>query len=659
MAMLEITHDVKVEDNSIVVHEVGVTGQWSAIKRENQKLKDAGYRWNGTKAVWYKRYPVTSESSKKDIAATLSEMGVPESKLACINSAGIYHATAEITASNGSLRVTFDSRVSEHYTEIPAVLKALRYKYDSTTKSWVNDAPTLDLLNSTIDRLKSISNLKVKNLAGGYFLKQRQERMRLMKEIQSEMPFLLPFQVEGVVMALTKERGLCFVWDMGTGKTAAGLAVAQALHRRDPDLKVIAVVPSSLIDEWVDEYNKFSFKVPYQIVRGTPHRRVSAWERPAPLNIVSYEALREDIGKERFYPTFRYALILDEASKIKNRKTKTSKVIKALARDSQLTVALTGTPLENSLFEYYNILNTIHPGFIPWKVFEQTFCVRENIRVGRNKYRSVITGFKNLTEFARMISPIVHRVRKHEVAPYLPKKTWRYRFIMPTKEQVALHDSLISIAKEKGKGLAGVFQLLRILSDGVEFLRMSDSPTVKLLPQKLLKASTNPKIDELNHLLDEIGNSQVIIFTQFEKVAERLYSIVRKRGSTALITGSTRNAQRTEIKHKVNAGEIQYLVCDDVLAYGANFPDVDFLINYDIPPNPAVLRQRADRIHRISSSTPKTIISLVGGGVERRIYRIIKEKTRMFVEAVETADRSKVSKLDIIRELEKEYGFER
>lgn len=118
-------------------------------------------------------------------------------------------------------------------------------------------------------------------------------------------------------------------------------------------------------------------------------------------------------------------------------------------------------------------------------------------------------------------------------------------------------------------------------------------------------------------------------------MAELLQARLSGQGiESQIITGATEQSGRMEMINQLGTkGRI--LICTDTMGYGVNLDQADILVNFDLPWNPARLKQREDRIHRINSTRQKTIINLIGDGIEQRVWEIIGEKKLLFDKVVD------------------------
>jgi superfamily II DNA/RNA helicase len=100
---------------------------------------------------------------------------------------------------------------------------------------------------------------------------------------------------------------------------------------------------------------------------------------------------------------------------------------------------------------------------------------------------------------------------------------------------------------------------------------------------------------------------------------------------------------------------VKYLCCTDALAFGVDFPEIDFLVSLDLNPDLATMLQRPERIYRITSTRPKTVVAFYSSGIEEDIYEILKGKAALVEQITEgkAADKS----VNIKAEIGRKYGL--
>jgi SNF2 family DNA or RNA helicase len=181
---------------------------------------------------------------------------------------------------------------------------------------------------------------------------------------------LYPYQCEGALFALNAGRCL-LADDMGLGKTIQALTTAELMARLFGIQKVLIISPTSLKYQWKSEIEKFSERSA-RVIEGLVHQRKSLYREESFYKLINYELVFRDIDKiKEWSPDL---IILDEAQRIKNWKTRTAKTVKQL--DSQFAIVLTGTPIENRIEELHSIV-----GFIDRHHFGPLFRFVHNHRI--------------------------------------------------------------------------------------------------------------------------------------------------------------------------------------------------------------------------------------------------------------------------------------
>ncbi len=443
---------------------------------------------------------------------------------------------------------------------------------------------------------------------------------------------LFDFQKQGIEKGLAKENGFIFASEPGTGKTLMSLALAKARGKN-----TIIIVPCSLIEQWQGEIGKW-FNESAVVIKGTPKQRETMIQRSSFFKITSYESFRADYSK---YNLIDKTIILDEASKLKNSSAKITQLMYNLPL-STFKIALTGTPIENSLNNYWSIFNITNPHEFPFYEFRDKHLIMEQKSAGGNTF-NVVTGYKNIKEFIERVGPSVFRVRKADVRKDLPELSIEWRFMEATKSQKKIKEHIIEAA-----GVFGGWTLLKEL-DSNPLSLLTSGAKIQISTEQI--DEENPKVEEVKELLEEIDGNKVIVFSTFEKTIRRLGELFP---SSVVISGNT-PGDRIQIVKDWLASDKQFLISTEIFSYGLDLPEgVDFMINFDLPENPARLYQRANRIHRINSKNGKKVFNLCGGGIERDIYEILKGKQMLHEQVVEE---NEIKKVDIKKLVAEKYGM--
>jgi SNF2 family DNA or RNA helicase len=443
--------------------------------------------------------------------------------------------------------------------------------------------------------------------------------------------FLLEHQVEGVSWIIDSfakgYHGVILADDMGLGKTVQALTSFFVLKELGfVDRLVVVANKSTINNAWIADMKKFFNAVPKVMS--------SIEDMDSPLVVTNYEYLAYKIIRDGFKPKpldERTVLILDEATKAKNMATDNYKAINSIKGDA-FVIALTGTPVENNLQEYFSILTIVFPHFMNKALFNRLFAIYKEKNIKGRKI-VMLTGHKNVDLFYELSSPFVLRRTKELLS--LPDKNIIAVQVQPTAEQEYLVEAVKSRVMKKFRdqeiAQMAAITIIRRIYDDPRLIEKTESNIVSgLVPRDL----TSPKMKALRGILQNC-KFPVVIFTEYEDMAELIVSDLSDQYRVAMISGQSSAKKRDEIIQRFKQGEFDILVATDALAYGVNLQFAHTLINYDIPWNPARRSQRMNRIHRIGSSDQKTIYDIVAEGIEMAAYRIIVNKLELFAKAVE------------------------
>src|SRR5215813_10043427 len=147
---------------------------------------------------------------------------------------------------------------------------------------------------------------------------------------------LYDYQTRGALFLACRGRSILGD-DMGLGKTPQTLAAVELLARERGVRKVLVVAPASVKYQWEGEIRKFTDR-PVQVIEGLKDVREDQYAQEAFFKLVNYEQVVRDLDlMNAWAPDL---VVLDEAQRIKNWESKTSRVVKKLR--SRYAVVLTG-----------------------------------------------------------------------------------------------------------------------------------------------------------------------------------------------------------------------------------------------------------------------------------------------------------------------------
>jgi SNF2 family DNA or RNA helicase len=416
--------------------------------------------------------------------------------------------------------------------------------------------------------------------------------------------------------------------DMGLGKTLQVLALLQALQTEQPNrpLRVLVVCPASVVSVWLEQADQFCPDLDCRSYTGDRDaRREMLAGNDWSVLVANYAIVRTDA--EVITPVEFDMIVLDEAQQIKNPDSQISQVVKAL--NTERTLALTGTPLENRLLDLWSIMDFLNPGFLGDK----------------DAFISTYEAPSRSTELARRIAPLMLRRTKEAVAPELPPRTEEVLRIDLADEQQALYNAELARARDSLQQ-RGAIEMLAALTR----LRQ-----ICCHPQLLLKETTDlpsAKLDTLVEMLAELideGHS-ALVFSQFTSMLALIGDKLDDDGLPWLkITGSTPTGRRTELVRSFNDSDQSqvFLLSLRAAGTGITLTKADYVFIYDPWWNPAVEQQAIDRTHRIGQDKPVFAYRLISTRtVEEKVLDLQEHKARMFDDVMaDTTDRAVAAKL--------------
>src|SRR3989338_8496962 len=525
----------------------------------------------------------------------------PQEKIRDLES---YRLLRDFFSANGHL-------ISEPKTAIPVILRQVE-------KASENLRSSIRISERVQHFLMDFHDFTQKNNAKDLFLADVSEGKYSLD--LTKLP-LYEYQRLGMLHLAFMERAL-LADEMGLGKTVQAIAAAELLRRLKGIRKVLVVTPTSLKAEWEEQITKF-ISHSSLLIYGNRAERLRQYQQDSFFYLANYEQVVKDhedilrlIGPD--------LIILDEAQRIKNWRTKTATTLKKLV--SPYAFVLTGTPLENRIDDIYSIVQYLYP-----KLFGPLF------RFNREFYELDAYGkpikYKNLHLLHQRLKPILLRRLKKDVERELPSRTLNTHFVPMSSEQnsryLDFEDMVARLAKiaEKRPLREDEFKRLQL---GLASMRMlCDTPYI-LDPE----CRICPKLYELESILAELQeeNVKIIIFSEWERMLMLVKELVKELNiGYAWHTGSVhQKARRGEIKRFKEDSACKVFLSTDCGALGLNLQAASVVINLDLPWNPAKLEQRIARAWRKHQTRTVQVINLVSENtIEHRMLGVLNLKQRL------------------------------
>ena len=468
---------------------------------------------------------------------------------------------------------------------------------------------------------------------GGDRLRSFAKRLRESTRTEIQAPaglnaMLRPYQLEGLNWMQTLrelEVGGILGDDMGLGKTLQ--ALAHLLTEKQAgrlDRPVLAVMPTSLIPNWLDEAARFAPQLKVLALHGAARQKDFAELANYDLVLTTYALLSRDLPVLQAQPWS--VLILDEAQNIKNPVSKAAQAAREL--DARQRLCLSGTPLENHLGELWSLFHFLLPGWLgDAKSFNRDY--RTPIEKHGNSER-----MRHLT--AR-IKPFLLRRKKEQVATELPAKTEIIHWVELNDAQRDVYETVrVAMDKKVRDEITrnGVGRSQIIILDALLKLRQvcCDLRLVNMtLTAKALRAGSG-KLASLMDMLEELLSEgrKILLFSQFTSMLALIEQELQQREiGYSLLTGDTTD-RRTPVRQFQDGKVPLFLISLKAGGTGLNLTAADTVIHFDPWWNPAVENQATDRAYRIGQDKPVFVYKMIAKGtVEEKIQTLQQEKAAL------------------------------
>ena len=403
---------------------------------------------------------------------------------------------------------------------------------------------------------------------------------------------LLPYQKEGFAWLAahvgigtpSTDHGL-LADDMGLGKTLQTLSVLSLLKENQSYRSALLVAPASLLMNWIAEIKKFfpnRFRSPLVLDSKMVFSR--NWIAQTDVVICSYETLRSqqlELGAVEWT-----VIITDESHRFKNPTSQTTKAI--LAMQSQYRIALSGTPVQNSLVDIWSQFDWLCPGYLG------------ELRSFKKEYKDASA--EKLEQLNHKIKGrFLRRTKEAVLSDVLPPKSIQKYLLDMSPSQEALYNTIIYDFKQRIiKPFAALHQLKRVCTE----------PTYLSADKELV---VHPKVQWLLRILKQIESVQekVIIFAEWYSLQAELATLISETFQThiEIINGKVDTRLRLDKIDYFNrsSGFRVMILSPNAAGVGLNITGANHVVHYTRHWNPAMESQATDRAYRIGQTKPVTV----------------------------------------------------
>ena len=438
---------------------------------------------------------------------------------------------------------------------------------------------------------------------------------------------LRPYQLRGYEWMVKNTQlgfGSLIADDMGLGKTLQVITLLLKFKQEGAfsKNKALIVVPTTLLTNWQKEINRFAPDLTFQIYHGNKRKlEIKATEVPVDLVITTYGTVRSDA--EIFKKYNWYCVVIDEAQNIKNPDTEQTKAVKNLKSD--IKIAMSGTPVENRLSEFWSILDFTNKGYLG------------NLSKFTTEYTKPIQlehSHEKLQTFKKITAPFLLRRLKTDktIITDLPDKIENNYYTKLSKEQAALYESVVQQSLtdiEENEGIARKGLVLKLMTA----LKQVGNHPYQYLRKGKKTLEESGKAQQLIEILENIqdANEKVLIFTQYTAMGDLLVEFIKDRlGTDPLFLHGGIDRKKRDIlveRFQKNRADSIFILSLKAGGTGLNLTQGNHVIHYDLWWNPAVENQATDRAFRIGQTKNVMVYRLINQGtMEEKIDEMIRLK---------------------------------
>ena len=393
--------------------------------------------------------------------------------------------------------------------------------------------------------------------------------------------------------------GACLADDMGLGKTLQTIMLLQTL--KDKVDKILIICPVSILYNWKNELEKFS-DLTWSIYYGDERE----FKTDAKVILTSYGLMKKESFSTFADHTFDI-LIFDEVQHLKNIRSLGANAARQIK--AKFRICLTGTPVENDLSEFYNIMDLCVPG-----VWGDLGLVRS---ASKNKNRLLAR---------RTVKPFILRRTKDQVLKELPEKIENHVYLDFSPEEKEFYQQKLNSVRANmiSSGSKRYGEVLKSLLEMRQLCLWQKQPQFQ-----------STKIDFLMENLEQLVEEghKTLVFSQFTTYLDMIENKIKVNGwKMARIDGSQTIKKRGEQVELFQEGDAQvFLISLKAGGFGLNLTAASYIFLMDPWWNPAVERQAIDRAHRIGQENKLTVYRpIIKGSVEEKVLILQQSKRELF-----------------------------
>lgn len=504
----------------------------------------------------------------------------------------------------------------------------------------------ISISESQLDSLTSTdapyTNMLLELMAQKIILQKGFDRLICLDSIEVEPK---PYQAQAALKVLGDMQGSAILADeVGLGKTIEAALILKELTVRGLAKSILLLTPAPLVEQWIEELDeKFHIKAVNADEEG--------WET-APVVIMSLPKLvRSEERQEVIYSRFFDIVLVDEAHCLKNHTTSTYKTVYNIRRKN--TLLLSATPIQNDLYEIFNLVNILKPGYLKSrKMFRENYIADRFTPKNTENLKNLLYDVMIRNRRATTLTNLPPRKVQNISIEFSPQEKQFYNSVIEFCRNIfsKYAKGSISVGWDKQKVSKLMLMIILLLKENVSspqatiatfkssvipLIKENGTATEVEEAEKILNFGKTllvpTKLSMLTNYIKQI-EGKAIVYTEYIITLELIEKHLIENGLKPVVYhGKMNSEEKQEALNKFKSDEYNVLVATDSAGQGLNLQFCSNLFNYDLPWNPMKIEQRIGRIHRFGQKNEANIFSFnTRGTIEEYILYILTSKINLF-----------------------------
>lgn len=452
----------------------------------------------------------------------------------------------------------------------------------------------------------------------------------------------LPHQLEVAKRVVEDMNGKAILADeVGLGKTIEAGLILKEYMIRGLVKKALILVPASLVTQWANELTS-KFYIP-----AVAQKKSYVWEQ-YDVVVSSIDTAKRNPHRDIIFQQDYDLIIIDEAHKLKNNKTKNYEFVQSLKK--KFCLLLTATPIQNRISEIFNLVSLLKPGHLG------------NESAFYEKYKRDSRSLDDNEHLKQLVNKVMIRNRRADTGIEWTDRHVETIPIEFSQEEQQLYDAISELRSEDNWMATSAFSIMTLQREACSsreavfvtlknMLAKQESPSpayeqqIQTLAEKVQAIQRNSKAEKALELIRNIDD-KVIIFTEYRATQMYLQWFLKQNGITSVPFRGGFKRGKKDWMRELFQKHAQVLIATEAGGEGINLQFCHHIINFDLPWNPMRLEQRIGRVHRLGQEKDVHIYNFATKGtVEEHVLKLLHEKISLFEKVVGELD-------DILSKLE-------